>query len=84
MTGRSIPIEQAPESTDQDLAEWLARQLVTINNALGATGFYPPTYVLPTKPRPGQVYYFAAAIVADPVITAEGLYIYLSTGWKLL
>jgi len=82
MPGTGIPIEQAPYATDQALAEWLERQLVTINNALGVTGNYKPTYVLPSKPQPGHVYYFAAAVLPD--ILNEGLYVYLSTGWKEL
>jgi hypothetical protein len=80
---QGIVIEQAPEGTDQALAEWLERQLITINNAFGVAGFYEPQYVIPNKPRAGQIYYFPQAIATTP-ITSEGFWGYLSTGWQKL
>ena len=76
-----IPIEQPPEGTDADMADYIVRQLVTINTALQRNRFNPQ-YVLPNKLFVGLVVYFGDAILPD--ITQEGLWLYKSTGWELL
>ena len=78
----SISIEHPPEGTDLLLSEYLNRMLVNINNALGQTSFNNPLYTVPDKLQVGRVYYFGAAVL--PNISAEGLYVYKSTGWVQL
>lgn len=80
----SIAIEQPPLDTDTNLTEYLSRMFIQTNIALGQNNWLVPIYVQPYKPQVGQLYYFGDAIALDPDITAEGLYIYKSTGWAFI
>ena len=66
----NVPIEQAPEGTDQALAEYLERQFVNINIAVGNAGRMPKAYTMPDKPQDGTVYYFPKELLPD--ITTPG------------
>ena len=76
----SISIQQPPESFEGIEKDYLVRQLVQINLALGQANYFTPRNNLPLRVRVGEVFYFNAAIPTTP-ITGEGLWIYKSTGW---
>lgn len=80
----SISIEQPPSTIEPELQHYLERALTEIDIALKQAQSHTVIYVPPAKPRVGRTYYFGAAVPAHPVITAEGLYIYKSTGWTLI
>jgi len=76
-------MEQPPINTDNQLKEYLFRQLLTLENRSLQLGNLEILTALPTKPSIGKVYYFANAIL--PSITVEGAWIYKSTGvWTSL
>jgi len=78
-----LVILQPPAGTDQDLVRWLNGLQVSINDKLIRINDYVPRYTLPDKPQAGMVRYFGEALGGD--ITAEGLYVYKSTGqWVLI
>jgi len=77
-----ITIEVPPQEFNDAEREYLVRQLVKINTALMQSNYFPPRYTLPAKSKPGEVVYFAAAILPD--ITGEGLWLYKTTGWAQL
>ena len=76
-------MEQPPANTDNQLKEYLFRQLSALENKSLQLGNLTVLTALPTKPVVGKIYYFANAIL--PIIVAEGAYVYRSTGvWTLL
>lgn len=77
--GLKIALDQPPESTSPELAEWLNKKIVQINLALDQTEM-EVLYILPAKYKVGTIKYFGAAIPTTP-ITGEGLWIYKSGGW---
>lgn len=80
----SISIEEPPASTDRQLAEYLARMMTLINIELNSNNHIRRTTIVPPHPRVATIYYFSAAIAGDPNITAEGLYVFKSTGWSFI
>jgi hypothetical protein len=74
--------EQPPNGTSPELAEYLCRQLDTIQRALSIQQKPPLLSLVPLKPIVGRSYYFTMAL--DLNITAEGLWLYKSTGWVQL
>ena len=74
-----IPTEQPPASTDLSLRAYLTRMFHAISNEL-LKSRYEPRKDMPDKVRVGDIYYFSNAIPTTS-ITAEGLWIYKSTGW---
>ena len=65
-------IETQPPLEGEDLTRWLNELQRKVNIALERTGAYPPRYVLPNKPKDGDIYYFGAVIGTD--ITAIGFW----------
>ena len=80
----SIAQEQVPQGTDQELRSYIDRLIININIALNGVNIHPGRTALPDRPTAGAIYYFSAAISGDPVITAEGFYGYISTGYVAL
>ena len=74
--------EQTPNGTPPELAEYLGRQFATIERTLSIQQKPPLLSQVPLKPTVGKAYYFVAAL--SPEITAEGLWLYKSTGWVQL
>ena len=74
--------EQPPNSTAPELAEYLCRQLDTIQRVLSIQQKPMILSVVPLKPTVGKSYYFTTALSLE--ITAEGLWLYKSTGWVQL
>ena len=74
--------EQPPSSTAPELAEYLSRQLDTIQRVLSMQQKPPLLSAVPLKPMVGKSYYFTTALNLE--ITAEGLWLYKSTGWVQL
>lgn len=74
--------EQTPNGTPPELAEYLGRQFATIEHVLQVQQKPPLLSVVPLKPIVGKSYYFTAALSLE--ITAEGLWLYKSTGWVQL
>tara|TARA_R110000822_G_C15338773_1_gene495880 strand:- start:7136 stop:7378 length:243 start_codon:yes stop_codon:yes gene_type:complete len=60
----SIGSEQPPSDAPPALAEYLRRQFIAINIALQGKSHINPIYVLPDKPRDGNIYYFGQIIGA--------------------
>lgn len=77
---RSISQEQPPQSVEIALREWLSRRFIEVGMALSSGEDYEVHYTIPTKTVVGMTRYFGAAIPTTP-ITAEGLWIFKSTGW---
>lgn len=77
-----IPIEQPPLDTEQPMSEYLARQFININNALGSTNEHVSYYNMPPKPREGVIYYFGAPVPPD--IIREGFWCIIDGVWKPL
>ena len=75
-----IYIEQPPSGTDPTLTEYLARVFIAISGALQQNQDLTPIFVHPTKFKVGKIYYYGAAIVADPIVDEEGIYVFKSTG----
>jgi hypothetical protein len=75
-------MEQPPVNTDNQLKEYLFRQLLTLENRSLQLGNLEILTALPNKPSIGKVYYFANAIL--PSITYEGAWVYTSYGWTSL
>lgn len=81
-----MPIIQveAPQVDDKDMLRgYLNRLVLNLNIALSKFNYHPPRSILPERLKPGEVYYFSAAI-ATTDITGEGLWLYKSTGWVQL
>ncbi len=76
----TITNEQPPQSTDDDLREYLARQLLAAKREDENSSQVPVLTRLPGKLSVGKLYYFSNAIAGDPVVTQEGLYIQKSGG----
>lgn len=76
----TVSTEQPPKGIDDDLKEWLTRLVINLNNKLRNVDDYEVLYAVPDKVFIGMTRYFGAAI-ATTAITAEGLWIYKSTGW---
>lgn len=77
---RQISSEQPPSDIDDKLSDWLIRLVRSINNSFHNVDDYDVLYAVPDKVFVGMTRYFGAAI-ATTAITAEGLWIYKSTGW---
>ena len=76
-------MEQPPANTDNQLKEYLFRQLSALENQNLQLGNLPMLTALPTKPVVGKIYYFKNVI--GTTITVEGAWVYKSTGvWTLL
>lgn len=76
-------MEQPPANTDNQLKEYLFRQLSVLENKSLQLGNLTVLTALPTKPTVGKIYYFANAIL--PSISGEGAWVYKSTNvWVLL
>ena len=75
-------MEQPPANTDNQLKEYLFRQLSVLENKSLQLGNLTILTTLPTKPTVGKIYYFANAIL--PSITYEGAWVYTSYGWTSL
>tara|TARA_R110000803_G_scaffold210829_1_gene284073 strand:- start:17080 stop:17322 length:243 start_codon:yes stop_codon:yes gene_type:complete len=78
----SIGSEQPPYDVPPALAEYLRRQFIAINIALQSNGHINPIYVLPDKPRDGNIYYFGQIIGAT--ITSIGFWGYENGGYVKL
>lgn len=78
----TISIEVPSDGFDNKQREYLMRHFAKLNIALAGVNYFPPRYTLPAKSKPGEVVYFAAAILPD--ITGEGLWLYKTTGWAQL
>ena len=77
---KAISQEQPPVDVDEDSREWLVRRFVDVGIAIGKSEDFEVNTKLPTRVKIGMTRYFGAAIPTTP-ITAEGLWIYKSTGW---
>ena len=75
-------MEQPPVNADNQLKEYLFRQLSILENKSLQLGNLTILTALPTKPTVGKIYYFANAIL--PSITYEGAWVYTSYGWTSL
>jgi len=76
-------VEQPPISTDEVLSTYLVRMFNLIDSVLGNIGKLPVRKILAPKPIVGKLYYYAHKI-DNSNITSEGLYIYKSTGYRLV
>lgn len=76
-------MEQVPKTTNTELSEYLTRQFTNVDFRLNNLGALPISKILPTKPVVGKLYYFSAAIPSS-TITAEGVWVYKSSGWAFL
>lgn len=74
--------EQAPNSTAPELREYLGRQFDMLARTISMMQKPLSLSIVPEKPIVGKSYYFVAALSAE--ITAEGLWLYKSTGWVQL
>ena len=75
-------IEMPPLGTNMELSDYLIRNFTKASNAFTDNNYNVPRDTLPKKVRVGEVYYFSTSIDAN--ITAEGLWLYKSTGWVQL
>lgn len=73
-------MEQPPKNTDPRLAEYLTRQLEQLT--LRDVSILQVRNVLPQRPVVGKLYYFL--VTAGPPITAEGLWLYKTTGYTFI
>lgn len=73
-------IEQPPQGTNENLSAYLIRMFNLVDTVLGNIGKLPVRKILAPKPVVGKLYYYSQSI-PDTDITAEGLYIYKSTGY---
>ena len=73
-------MELPPDDTPPKLKSYLSRILQRFDSALQDNFKMPLLTVVPDKPIIGKQYYFKNAIV--PSITAEGVWVYKSTGWS--
>jgi len=76
--------EQPPRTESLELREYLVRTNAQIAHELVNSNQNPRYTDLPDKVSIGKQYYFLNAVPAHLVITAEGLYLYKSTGWVLI
>ena len=74
-------MEQVPDGVPTNVKEYLFRQLSKLEAAIVSNKPQILTS-LPAKPKIGQLYYFSNIIL--PTITAEGMWVYKSTGWSYL
>lgn len=74
-----IYVENPPASVDPTVSDYLIRQFTEVNEGLRSGQLFVPRYREPEKVKVGQVIYFAQPVPPD--ITAEGLWVYTSTGW---
>lgn len=75
----SLPIEQPPPETEQQMSDYLVRQFVGVRDALDATTRLPSLFAVPAKPRNGDVRYFGQAI--PPQIQYPGFWGYENGRW---
>lgn len=73
-------IEQPPQGTNENLSAYLIRMFNLVDTVLGNIGKLPVRKILAPKPVVGKLYYYSQSI-PDSDITAEGLYVYKSTGY---
>ncbi len=73
--------EQPPDSLSDDVKEYLTRIYTQINIELSNTSALQRRTDFTTRPVIGKIYYFDNAPPSEPLITAEGLWLYKSTGW---
>ena len=83
---RGIGQESPPSSFTPDQQDFLTRRFIDVGTALGQTHEFPPRREMPYKPQIGHVYYFRDPTGAgyDAAITAEGLWVYKSTGYTFI
>ena len=72
----NVPNSQVPAYLDRSLNE--------VDSRLKNNGKLPVTRFLPNNPVVGKLYYFGNAISGHAVITAEGLYVYKSSGYAFI
>ena len=75
-------MEQVPQNLPDNVREYFARHLGRLELALQNTDQLQRYTSLPAKPSIGKIYYFSNAVL--PTITAEGAWLYKSTGWQQL
>lgn len=80
----AITNQAPPDSTEDELAEYLSRFRTEVVNAFAGKDIIQGYTAIPSVLQVGKVYYFHNAIAAHPTITAEGWYGYKSTGWVLI
>jgi hypothetical protein len=83
---RGIGQESPPASFATDQQDFLTRRFIDVGTALGQSNHFTPRKEMPYKPQIGHVYYFNDPTGAgyDAVITAEGLWVYKSTGYTFI
>ena len=77
-------LEQPPASLPEEVREYLARINAQVAYELNNSDQAVRYTDIPNKLSIGKSYYFLNAVPAHPVVTAEGLYLYKSTGFVLL
>jgi len=75
-------MEQPPESTANELSEYLVREIRRITMTIENTNKLTPINNLPAKPQDGHFYYFARTIT--PNITSIGFWGYEAGTWVKL
>ncbi len=79
-----IPDERPPEGTQYELSEYLYRLFTAARYEDDESNRIRRYTLLPNRPEIAKLYYFDNAIAGDPDITAEGLYLYKSTGYVFI
>lgn len=74
-------MERVPEGIPEKVREYVYRQLSKLELAVQSAKPQVLTS-MPSKPSIGQLYYFKNTVL--PTITAEGMWVYKSTGWSYL
>lgn len=75
-------MEQVPSGIPEQVRAYLFRQLNRLEKLFLEKDLIGGLTALPTKPVIGKLYYFKNTIGAT--ITAEGVWVYKSTGWSYL
>ncbi len=77
-----LSIQVPPASVERDLSEYLLRMFNALAIESDAEARFVPRYTMPSTYIVGAVYYFGSSVAPD--ITEEGLWVFKTTGWKLI
>ena len=82
----SLTHEYPPADITESLKDYLSRRFIDVDNELKKPSRFPERKTMPQKPQIGNVEYFGnpATHNYDAAITAEGLWIFKSTGWTFI